>query len=246
MIENLKKSIDPNFTLDTSKIIEIVNRPNDLSKVNDNSIEAYEIFLYLVIYFQIIENADCEEKISGNIHEEHFMNVLKYFSGIEEEYDQELNDSRDNLNDSIDTTNINLNHSSSMKMNQSLLAHTMTLEDPQIKEYEALINQLREENSILKNDLESSKSEINRLTVRNESLDISIKCHQDQSKNNKVEDKNELKKLYGKYEELQEKLKTTIDNYEVERHRYKSEIEDLNEKLSLMADWKEKGSNMEE
>jgi len=45
---------------------------------------------------------------------------------------------------------------------------------------------------------------------------------------------------------LQEKLKSTIDNFEVERHRYKSEIENLNENLSLMSDWKEKGTSMEE
>jgi len=77
MIENLKNSIDPKFTLDSSKIIEILNRSTDLSKIKDNSIEEFEIFLYLVIYFQIIENSECEEKISGNIHEEHFMNVLK-------------------------------------------------------------------------------------------------------------------------------------------------------------------------
>jgi len=84
-----------------------------------------------------------------------------------------------------------------MKMSTSLLG-TMNIEDSNIKEYEATITSLRDENNTLKNDLENAKSEINRLTVKNENLDISIKCHQDQSKNNKVEDKIELKKLYGK------------------------------------------------
>lgn len=41
-------------------------------------------------------------------------------------------------------------------------------------------------------------------------------------------------------------MKSTIDNFEVERHQYKSENENLNEKLSLMSDYKEKIISHEE
>lgn len=80
-----------------------------------------------------------------------------------------------------------------MKFTTSMLG--TSIGDQTIQEFEAIISALREENSALKNELVNSKSEINRLTVVNENLDISIKVHQDQSKSNKVEDKMELKKL---------------------------------------------------
>jgi len=55
-----------------------------------------------------------------------------------------------------------------------------------------------------------------------------------------------LNQLYVKYEELQNKLKKTIDNFEIERHNFYSEKENLNEQLSLMSDLKEKGGNLED
>ena len=73
-----------------------------------------------------------------------------------------------------------------MKMSTSLLG-TMNIEDSNIKEYEDTIKSLKDENNTLKYDLENAKSEINRLTVKNKNLDILIKYHQDQYKNNKIE-----------------------------------------------------------
>jgi len=54
------------------------------------------------------------------------MFVLKYFSGIDENEDEVNNETLDQLNDSIDTTNINLN--STCKLNASLLFNS-TMDD---------------------------------------------------------------------------------------------------------------------
>jgi predicted RNase H-like nuclease (RuvC/YqgF family) len=103
--------------------------------------------------------------------------VLKYFSGIDENEDEVNNETLDQLNDSIDTTNINLNSTS--KMNASLLFNS-TMDDGYhsglIKDLENQISKLKEENGILKNDLEDAKSEVNRLNTNNENLNLQMKA----------------------------------------------------------------------
>lgn len=105
------------------------------------------------------------------------MFVLKYFSGIDENEDEVNNETLDQLNDSIDTTNINLNSTS--KMNASLLFNS-TMDDGYhsglIKDLENQISKLKEENGILKNDLEDAKSEVNRLNTNNENLNLQMKA----------------------------------------------------------------------
>ena len=45
-----------------------------------------------------------------------------------------------------------------------------------IKDFENQINKLKEENGLLKNDLEDAKSEVNRLNTNNENLNLQMKA----------------------------------------------------------------------
>lgn len=75
MIARLSDSIDPSFAVDTAL----------LGTGTAEAVKELARFCLLVVYFQVIENNECEALIINNSYEEYFMEVLKSFSGMDAE-----------------------------------------------------------------------------------------------------------------------------------------------------------------
>lgn len=148
MLTKLQDSIEESFKINFKNI--------DFG--SDQYFSEISKFILLVIYFQVIENQDCEQLIVNNAYEEYFMEVLKKFSGMD-----------GNIGEVVIDDSAKKRYT--LTCPDSLLIPNFA-EKFLTQDLEKKISTLQEENSTLKSELEFHKNEVNQYKNQYENIKL--------------------------------------------------------------------------